>query len=193
MINIGDKPLADFNDPIGMLRDCHRRIERFLNLLRAVDQRCGPGVLDGEGREAIAAALNYFSNFAPRHTADEEESLFPRMRNSGDAEALAVLANLDRLEQDHRRCEECHAAAARIAGEWLEKGWIDRRQHQLLRTALDELAAIYTEHIRLEDTRVFVIASRVLKPEQLGEIGEEMARRRSLTKGRYAAADSGKP
>jgi hypothetical protein len=32
-IQIGAKPDSGFDDPIGMLKDCHRRIEHFLNIL----------------------------------------------------------------------------------------------------------------------------------------------------------------
>jgi len=32
-IVIGAKRESDFTDPIGMLSDCHRRIEMFLNVL----------------------------------------------------------------------------------------------------------------------------------------------------------------
>ena len=31
-ITIGAKRESDFTDPVGMLGDCHRRIERFLNV-----------------------------------------------------------------------------------------------------------------------------------------------------------------
>jgi hypothetical protein len=32
-IQIGAKPDSGFDDPIGMLKDCHRRIEHFLYML----------------------------------------------------------------------------------------------------------------------------------------------------------------
>lgn len=35
-IVIGAKRESDFTDPIGMLGDCHRRIERFLNVLLTI-------------------------------------------------------------------------------------------------------------------------------------------------------------
>ena len=33
-----------------------------------------------ETRVALESALRYFREAAPKHTADEEESLFPRLR-----------------------------------------------------------------------------------------------------------------
>ena len=54
------------------MSDCHRRIERFLTVLVRVAER---GSLEGEARGAFEAALRYFRDAAPKHTADEEESL----------------------------------------------------------------------------------------------------------------------
>jgi hypothetical protein len=39
--------------------------------------------LNEEQRGAFEAALRYFREAAPKHTADEEESLFPRLRRIG--------------------------------------------------------------------------------------------------------------
>ena len=130
---------------------------------------------------ALEAALNYFASFAPRHTADEEQSLFPRMRCSDDPDARTVMADLDRLEQDHRRCEDCHTLVDRVVGHWLETGRLDDAQRTRLRAALDELADVYAAHIRLEEQGVFAVATRILNPEEVRKIGEEMRARRSLT------------
>ena len=81
-IQIGAKPDSGFDDPIGMLKDCHRRIERFLGILCVVVNRVQGRSLIGEERDAVRAALQYFRTGGQRHTADEEESLFPRLRAS---------------------------------------------------------------------------------------------------------------
>ena len=49
---------------------------------------------------------------APKHTADEEESLFPRLRDSSDPRAIKALALVERLERDHGQAEQHHAAIA---------------------------------------------------------------------------------
>jgi hemerythrin-like domain-containing protein len=180
-VNLGDKPLASFSEPIEMLKDCHRRIEHFLEVLRKVEQRYVRSALDDQGRRALEAALDYFANFAPRHTADEEQSLFPRMRGSDDAEARAVMADLDVLENDHRRCETYHSLVGQVVRSWLETGRLDDVQRKRLQAALDELTKVYTTHIQHEEQRIFAVASRILASEQVREIGEEMRERRSLT------------
>jgi hypothetical protein len=68
-----------FSDPTGLLSDCHRRIELFLGTLERV-----ASVIDrpltNDTRSALESALRYFREAAAQHTADEDESLFPRLR-----------------------------------------------------------------------------------------------------------------
>ena len=77
-IVIGAKGESDFTDPIGMLGDCHRRIERFLNVLVSVAEQARGEAMNAEQHSALET-LRYFREAAPKHTADEEESLFPRL------------------------------------------------------------------------------------------------------------------
>lgn len=178
-VTIGGKHLAGFDQPIELLKDCHRRIEHFLGVLQRVVELFGEGNLSEEGRRALKTSLEYFAVAAPRHTADEEQSLFPRMRRSGDAEARAVMAELDRLESDHRRAEACHAQVDDLGREWLETGRMDGHKLTTMRALLAELIALYAPHIRLEDERVFEVAARLLKAGDLSEVGAEMQRRRT--------------
>jgi len=78
-VQIGAKPDSGFDDPLGMLKDCHRRIEHFLSILCAVVERAQQQTLTDEEIVAIQSALSYFRVGGQRHTADEEESLFPRL------------------------------------------------------------------------------------------------------------------
>ena len=73
---IGAKRESDFEDPIGMLGDCHRRIERFLNALFTIATDAKGGPLTNEQQATLTTSLRYFREAAPKHTADEEESLF---------------------------------------------------------------------------------------------------------------------
>ncbi|PYV99204.1 MAG: hypothetical protein DMG89_08830 [Acidobacteria bacterium] len=73
----------NFSDPTGLLSDCHRRIEMFLRTLEGVASVIDRPLTE-ETRAALESALRYFREAAPKHTADEEESLFPRMRQKRD-------------------------------------------------------------------------------------------------------------
>ena len=178
-VMIGGKPLAGFDQPIELLKDCHRRIEHFLDVLRMIVERFGDGDLPEEGHRALETSLDYFAHAAPRHTADEEQSLFPRLRRSDDDEARAMMAELERLESDHRQTETCHAEVERLGRRWLRTGRIDGPSEVKLRALLEDLAATYTAHIRLEEGRVFVLAERMLVPSDLSALGLEMRQRRT--------------
>ena len=80
LIQIGAES-SSFMDPIGLMSDCHRRIEMFLNTLSEAADCTGRSLKEEEGR-ALDAALRYFREAAPKHNADEEQSLFPRLRRA---------------------------------------------------------------------------------------------------------------
>ena len=57
-IQIGAKPDSGFDDPIGMLKDCHRRIESFLGILCVAVDRAQGRSLTGEERDAVRLHCN---------------------------------------------------------------------------------------------------------------------------------------
>jgi hemerythrin-like domain-containing protein len=180
-VTIGKKPESDFTNPIGMLGDCHRRIERFLQILVVVNEQAKGGSLSEEQREALEASLRYFRVAAPKHTLDEEESLFPRMRDSNHPEAQAALARLESLHADHEIADELHRQIDAIGTRWLEEGRLSSKQTHRLAEMLDELSEIYRKHIAIEDGEVFPLASRVLDRPEIEAVGREMARRRGIS------------
>jgi hemerythrin-like domain-containing protein len=181
---LGSKGQPDFSQPIAILMACHRRIEHFLGVLRAVVERYADRPLDEEGRTALETALNYFQQAGPRHTTDEEQSLFPRMRQCDDPAARAAFAKLDRLEQDHQDVAAWHQGIDTIGRRWLRDGRSDQADARALATLLDRLGAMYREHIQVEDHEVFALASHVLDAQALGEVGREMKQRRQQDPGR---------
>src|SRR5215472_10653332 len=121
-IVIGGKRESDFEDPIGMLGDCHQRIVRFLHVLVALATGQNSGVLSDEQRSLLSTSLRYFREAAPKHTADEEESLFPRLRRLDTADADLMLARIESLEQDHECADRNHAEIDRLSQLWLAQG-----------------------------------------------------------------------
>jgi len=183
-VPLGSKGQADFTQPIELMMDCHRRIEHFLGVLRKLTERYVDEPLDDEAREALETALNYFRSAAPRHTADEEQSLFPRMRQVDDPQARQAMAQIDRLESDHRKAEAAHARLDELGRRWSADGALPPDPFGEFRRLLDELATAYGEHIPIEDDSVFVLAKRVLDDEQLQAVGAEMRQRRAADPGR---------
>lgn len=179
-IMIGAKRESDFTDPVGMLGDCHRRIVRFLHVLVSLATQEKGGALSDQQRALLATSLQYFRESAPKHTADEEESLFPRLRRLGAPGLEAILARMDSLEQDHECAARSHAEVDRLGQLWLNNGRLSPEDAGRLSTLLNQLAALYLDHIRTEDTEVFPFAASVLSRAHREAIGVEMAVRRGL-------------
>lgn len=171
-IQIGAKPDSGFDDPLGMLKDCHRRIEHFLNILCVVVERAANRSLTGEEVEAIGAALNYFKVGGQRHTADEEESLFPRLLAAGGC------VELERLEHDHLEAGQLHTDVETIYRDWILNGSLHDLQLQRLQSATARLRSLYQAHIAIEDNTVFPKAAQLLDLETIRAIGSEFRARR---------------
>lgn len=181
LLQIGQKPESDFHHPIGMLEDCHKRILYFLkSLIRAVTEADAQAI-DPEHRVTLEKALRYFRESAPRHTADEEESLFPRLRRIDAPEIEAVFRKIDRLENEHRWADQQHLEADTICRRWLETGSIPKDDRERLKTILSPLVGFYEQHIRMEEAEVFTAARNLITDAEKEAIGGEMARRRGLT------------
>ncbi len=179
-VQINAKPLAGFDRPIDMLIDCHRRIEHFLDIISRVVERYASQSLDAEGRQAIAAARHYFANSAPKHAADEEQSLFPRMHSAGAFEP-ATCELLEQLQQDHRTADALHERIDRLLDQWLSTGGaLPDDSLTTLRLDLAELKRHYDAHIRVEEEQIFPSAAKSLSTSQLHDMGAEMRARRGL-------------
>jgi hemerythrin-like domain-containing protein len=166
-----------FSDPTGLLSDCHRRIEMFLASLERVGTLLDKP-LQAETRDALEGALRYFRDAAPKHTADEEDSLFPRLRELSGPEIKAALEQLDPLEHDHERANALHLEVDNLGRCCLEQGSLPRKDVNRFRDLVSQLASIYAQHIRIEDEVVFPVAGRVLSSSEKSAIAAEMAHRR---------------
>jgi hemerythrin-like domain-containing protein len=177
-VQIGAKS-STFSDPTGLMSDCHRRIEMFMRTLSMAAEFEGRRLSDDESR-ALDAALRYFREAAPKHNADEEESLFPRLRALPHLEVQRALADLDRLEQEHRWAAPLHMEIDRLGQQWLSNRELGTDEIRAFQTAIRKLAAMYNTHIHFEESALFPLAARVLSPAQTTDIAREMAKRRNL-------------
>ncbi len=164
-------------DPLGLLSDCHRRVEMFLGVLKAAAALDGRRLNDDE-RRSLDNALRYFREAAPKHTADEEQSLFPRMRQTGSPEAKSALTELEKLEADHRWADPLHTQVEALGQKWLAAGKLDGADATAFNEAVAQLGAMYARHIEIEEKVVFPAASRCLPKDEQHRIGLEMTARR---------------
>ncbi len=175
-VQIGAKPDSGFDDPLGMLKDCHRRIESFLQILCVVAERAKGRELSQEEAAAVQSALQYFRSGGIRHSADEEESLFPRLRGELAAE---MLQELGRLEGDHRDANQLHQAVDALYSKWINSSRLSDEDERQILSDTRRLEHLYEDHIQVEERVVFPRAAQVLDRETIAAIGQEFRARRS--------------
>lgn len=178
-VQLGAKPQSSFDNPIGMLNDCHRRIEHFLDVLIKVAEQARGDALSDQQRLALETSLKYFRTGAPRHTEDEEDSLFPRMRACPDPRAREALDRIETLHAEHERADAAHHEIDPLGQRWLDQNRLDDADAQRLLQILLDLRETYRHHIAMEENDVFPVAARVLARPELQQVGREMAQRRA--------------
>jgi hemerythrin-like domain-containing protein len=165
---------------MGLLADCHRRIERFLSVLVQVSAQAHGSPLTTEQHAGLETALRYFREAAPKHTADEEETLFPRLRSLDHPGLKALLETISSLENDHARAERSHAVVDRLGQRWLASGSLEVADAERFAQLVDELEALYREHIGTEERELFSAAAGVLDRSAREAMAAEMRARRGL-------------
>jgi len=169
MIQIG-APSATLDAPVEHLMACHRRIEQRLETLIAA----GRHLEDDRARalEAIGGSIRFLDSNGAMHTADEESSLFPRLRPKLSPDELAFV---DSLEQDHQRAEAIYTQLKElVALPESDIAWVER-----YRDCAARLQSLYREHIRSEDEILTRLARRSLNDAELAAISAEMRERRA--------------
>jgi hemerythrin-like domain-containing protein len=133
----------------------HREVIRVLGTLAQLVTHLDSNGLDDDARHLAAEVCDFFDGAARSHHAAEERIVFPALLASGDAE---LVHHVKRLQQDHGWLEE----------DWLELepqlkavsegyNWYDLA---LLQHAVPVFAALYDEHIALEETLIYPEARR---------------------------------
>jgi hemerythrin-like domain-containing protein len=178
-VTIGVRP-GKFTNPIGMLLDCHQRINRFLGTLQTIANEKRGRPLDAKYRRALETALKYFRDAAPKHTEDEEEDLFPALRSLGQADLEQVLSRIDRLENDHSLAGKWHMVCDEIGRRWLRDDGLCLRDAAQFEIVLSLLARLYRSHIAIEEHEIFPIAQTALSGPEKVAIGRSMASRRGI-------------
>lgn len=179
-IQIGKRPENFFNNPLGLLSDCHRRIERFLYLLITIARQARGCSLSDEQAGAMECALRYFSEAAPNHVRDEEDSLFPRLRQRQDQQVQQAMKRLATLEDEHVVVERTHLEVERLGKQWMENGPLNPDETIAFSDLLAKLSRIYHQHIHIEEEEIFPLAANLLERPVIEAIGKEMAERRHI-------------
>lgn len=160
---------ATLDEPLKHLMACHRRIEERLGMMER-----GAEALETAREAALGAfrsAFAFLDTSGALHTADEEESLFPRLRPLMEMGERTYLAG---LEHDHTEAHRMYADLKGLMGAPLEtREWVER-----VRGLVERLVAHYRRHIASEDEVLQGYGRELLDAGALAEIAAEMRARR---------------
>jgi hemerythrin-like domain-containing protein len=157
---------------LGLLLDCHDKIRSFSAL--AVTLATRDGIEPAQAREGAAQARRYFVEALPRHVADEEESLLPRLRGRDPA--------LDRaLAQMHHEHEQ-HAALLAVLIDALDavaQHGLREADQSALADVAPRLSRAFDEHLAREEQHIFSRIDSLLGAEEQSQIVHELRARRA--------------
>jgi hemerythrin-like domain-containing protein len=141
-----------------------RIVEHLRGLERLVDHVDAEG-LDAKARELARSITAFFDGSARAHHEEEERVVFPPLLAGSD---VGLVQHVQRLQQDHG---------------WLEEDWRMLRPHlaaiadgmgwnepEVLRQGCEVFAALYLEHIALEESLVYPAARERLALPSKGRV-----------------------
>lgn len=167
---------AGLDSPIELLEACHEKVRRFAKLAQRIALHIEKSEIDSQAQEAAESVLRYFTIAAPLHHRDEEEDLFPALKNLsletlGEKPIKDLHATIQELESEHITLGMLWSEIEH----WLKD--IIEKKPQPAPTCLDEFAAKYINHANREEKDIYPYALR-LTQETLHTMGVNMAQRR---------------
>jgi len=175
-------PDAGFAQPLLLWMACHDRGQRVALLLqRLFDHLSVHGPSDAT-RVTGAEVRRYLTEATPRHHADEDLDLFPRLKRQIDrrgktiAGADRAVRALDRLHQEHRRFDDL-TESLQAALVHSDQAVPTDRHHADAGEFVDRFIA----HHAVESEILLPVARDALEPADLAAIGDSMAARRGTT------------
>ena len=170
-------PVApSFDEPLELLEACHGRIEQQLQTLEKLVPHLALKGCDAQAEEAARAVLRYFDTAGVLHHKDEDEDLFPLLRELSSAQGRdEIAAMIDELEREHvsmdsqwRRLRERLEAIAHAGAPRLDPEEVAR------------FCWLYRRHMENESGAVLPFARQALDERQRAALGERMAARRRI-------------
>ena len=162
-----------FDHPLEMLHACHGKILRQCNTLRKLAAHLAHKGCDQQAQQAAQSILRYFDTAGQLHHQDEETDLFPTLRTLAGPDQAQTEAMLERLSAEHivifAAWDELHTALQQLA-----KGV----NTPLPEALAEQFIRSYTKHITFEEAELLPLAARLLSPQQIMQLGQNMAERR---------------
>lgn len=164
---------VSFDQPTAMLHACHDKILQQCETLEKLAAHLVIHGCDAQAQQAAQRVLRYFDTAGQFHHLDEENDLFPALRQAAGEKEPALNSLLDSLLVQHIAMLSAWDAVKLVLLQ-LVNG-----KNVVLIT--DVFTACYRDHIAREERELLPLATRWLTDEQQQQIGQRMAARRGVT------------
>lgn len=168
--------IPNFDEPIDALEICHENITKRMNTIAALAEqveRKGFGALQ-EQREIWRELFSFITHNISSHSRDEEEGLFPMLRET-------LGEKIDALERDHAWAEETERYLIEEFNAMIDSAPpVAQVRIATFARRATELATFYKKHIEQENGIILPAARKSLTEEQLRSLGNLMRSHRKL-------------
>jgi len=178
---------AGFDEPLEILRACHERVRRMVEMLIMLREHLREHGADQRAIVSAGTIRQYFQEAWPRHLQDEELDLLPRLqarlRNRATAAAANIAETIDSVLEQHRAFDPLSKRVVTLL-KAIEAGTAQRLDDP----AVQAFVELYRIHIALEEDVLAPAFERHLTATDLRELGRSMAARRTAAPPAGAAA-----
>jgi hemerythrin-like domain-containing protein len=167
--------IPNFDEPIDALEICHENILKRMDTMAALAGRIeerGTEALKDD-REIWRELFSFITHNIANHSRDEEEGLFPLLR-----EPLGAM--IDELERDHGWAEETERYLIDAFEKMTDANIPAASDLKVFAERASSLAAFYRRHIEQENGVIFPAARTHLTEENLRRLGDLMRANRKL-------------
>ncbi|HEY8252389.1 MAG TPA: hemerythrin domain-containing protein [Burkholderiales bacterium] len=162
------------DEPLDTLQACHQGIEFELGVLENFAAHLAARGSDEAARSAASAVMRYFDTVAAAHHRDEDEDLFPLLREAAARDGRdEICATLYELQREHQSMDRLYAQV-RAELQAIAVGESARLDAELVA----RFAWIHRRHMRMEGDLLLPYARQAIGPAQRAALGERMAARR---------------
>lgn len=162
-------------DAVDLLLECHERIRRFTRLSTWLcDAHDAPELAVKETADSI---LRYFTEALPKHRADEELSIAPRLSTGRFPAELAAAAAT--MTKQHTDIEATIDALCPLWRAVSEDPAALAEHAPAMERLVQRARGLWDPHLHLEETLVFpAVRARLSAPERAAVLREMRERRR---------------
>jgi hemerythrin-like domain-containing protein len=159
-----DESLTDQRDMFAAHTMFRREFGLMPDLVRAV--RAG----DKQGATLVADHVALVSDILSLHHSAEDKYIWPRLRERCPEESASLA---DVMKAQHHAIHTCLLQVTEAEQAWRDSASADARG--ALAAAIDQLIAVTTEHLALEEQRVIPLSEKYITDAEYGVLVQEQA------------------